>query len=619
MLGIFLIISLTAFWLIQLKKYLLLKDSPVEVVKLDSNVRTYNVCRDAVVLNITSYIIILIGYFGCVWPFLFIENPDKATYFVLIAECGLLPLLLILYICYLEVKNIHGYIRFSPEEIEYKRYGAFSVKVSDIRKITVSTAYSYKIHLKEKGKKPLRVNLRAFYKKKEIHSLMKQLRDDTAKASGRDKSLAHKLNLWLGVIFVEYYPAFVIIMISLMLLYTSYCCIDYDFFRTDYTAKFNALGADPNQPENAWTHYVNAAVNYKYPEDDFQNIIKDSLKSDQLDLTEDQKDNLRKWFNENSSSWASLKKAASIDYCNITYERISLLDNTDRDDFSSPFNTGYGQIRYLYSNVDACRLAGIIDLDWLDFFQMLLTSSKHFVNGKTFMDQLIGYGMLEKSIKLLEKQDSYELEDLQKVRALLKEHFPAHLPPLKIEGEILTTCGTYAHMRNLKKIPVQTPLNPMLMVTGSPTGTEAYTRKRYSAVLEQARKGIEVEIEFSIISFPIMRNLFFSILEGGTARVYKVSQKAATNLLAAYVLLDLEEYRLTKGSYPVDVSQLRQVGLTSELPDDPDTDGKIIYRNDGQRAILYAVGENAKDDGGYKDDKGSDQKRDDIIFWQRDN
>ena len=41
------------------------------------------------------------------------------------------------------------------------------------------------------------------------------------------------------------------------------------------------------------------------------------------------------------------------------------------------------------------------------------------------------------------------------------------------------------------------------------------------------------------------------------------------------------------------------------------------YFNDGQRAILYAVGKNGIDDGGYKDDRDCDQERDDIIYWER--
>ena len=122
---------------------------------------------------------------------------------------------------------------------------------------------------------------------------------------------------------------------------------------------------------------------------------------------------------------------------------------------------------------------------------------------------------------------------------------------------------------------------------------------------------------FSVTNPLTIRNLFFNLLYAPIGNVYKVSQRADTHLLAGYFLLDLEEYHLMKGHYPVDVSHLRQAGLTSELPDDPDSDGKIIYRNDGQRAILYAVGGNAKDDDGYKDGGGTDKKRDDIIYWQK--
>ncbi len=626
MLGIFLIICLIIYLFIAIKRYSLLKDNSDEYVKIDESVeidsscRTYNVCSRAVVLHVISYIIILLGYMGCVWPYLFIEGIDRSDYLGGIAIFGLFPALFIAIVCYLTFRNARGYIKISTEEIEYKRRKDFAIKVSEIKKIVYLCGYSFKIYLKEKGKRPLHINLDGFYKKKEIFSLMKQLRGYSAKISGRDKSLAHKfrtcrLRMFLG----KYYFALYNIIIVLVLLYTSYCCIDYDFFKKDHTARFNSLGSDPTQSENAWTHYVQSAVNYTELEEDFQEIIEDGLGSGQLDLTNDQEDDLSKWFNENASSWASLKKAVSINYCNATYENISLMDNTDRDDFSSPSDTDYSQIKHFYNNVNACRLSGVIDLDWFDLFQMQLTSSKHFVNGKSFIDQLVGYAMLRRSIDLLAEQDNYNLKDLEKVRIMLKEHFPVGISSLSVEGEILIVCSTYDSMINRTiKIPVQSPLNPMFLMFGSSTGTEAYVRKRYTAILEQAHKGIEVEPEkFSIMNFPVMRHVVFGILLDTISDIYKLSQRSATNLLAAYFLLDLEEYQLTKGCYPEDISQLRQVGLTFPLPDDPDTDGKIIFRNDGQRAILYAVGKNTKDDGGYKDNRGSGNKRADIIYWQR--
>jgi hypothetical protein len=619
MLGIFLIVCLAVFLFIELKAYSLLRDN-TESVKIDAEPRTYNVCHRAVILYTVSKGVVLLGYAGCAWPYLFIEGVSRNAYLVGIVMFGLVPVLLVAFVCYLDIRNAQGYIRISTDEIEYKRCKSFTIKVGDIKRISRPCMDNYLIHLKEKGKKPLPVNLYGFYKKKEIGFLMKHLRDYSAKVSGRDRSLAYKLSPWgFEMILCTYYPALCKIIIGTWLLYASYCCIDYDFFRKDYTLRYNALDADINQSENAWPHYVQAAMNYVPLEENLQKIIETNSEPNRLDFTDSQTDDLRKWFKENTSSWASLKEAVSIDYCNAAYEHISLMDSTGRNDFSTPSDTGYDQIKRLYSNANAGRLAKALDLDWFDLFQMQLTSTKHFINGKSLIDQLAGYGLLRRSIKLLAGQDNYELEDLQKARTSLKEQFPVGLPSLSIEGEIFICCSSYDDMVNLKKIPVQTPLNPLFMMCGSSTGTEAYARNHFTAILEQVRKGVAIKSRrFSITDFPIMRNMLFSILDGSIAKVYKISQRTETNLSAAYFMLDLEEYRLINGRYPVEISQLRQAGRTSQLPDDPDSGGKIIYLNDGQRAILYAVGPNAKDDGGFNDDEGSEKKRDDIIYWQRD-
>jgi hypothetical protein len=606
MLGIFLIVCLVIFLFIRLKAYSLLKDDYIDSVELDSNGRTYNVCYSAMVLRAVSYMVALLGYIGCIWPYLFIEGVESSTYILCIVMFGPGNVLCMAYFLYLDIRNCRGYIKISTDEIEYKRRKYFSVKVSDIKAIT-PRGYSYQIHLKEKGKKPLRINLYGFYKRKEICFLLRQLEDYSVKVSGRDVSYVYSHRLISLVSIVS------------LLFYTSYCCIDYDFFKRDYTAQFNGLGSDSSQSENAWPYYVEAAVNYTDLEDDLQEIIEDSPRHGQLELTDGQVDALRKWFNENTSSWASLKKATSINYCNVTYECTSFFDITNRDDFSSPSDVGYGKIRRLYRNVNACRLGGVVDLDWLDLFQMQLISSKHFVNGKTFIDQLSGYIMLARSVRLLAGQEGCQLHDLQKTRGLLKEHFPTGVAPLSVEGEILMFCSTYDDAINEHKIPVQTPLNPMFLLCGSATGAEASVRRHYAAILAKAQKGIEVEPErFSIIDFPKKRQFLVNLAGKCVASAYKMSKLADANLLAGYFILDLEEYRLMKGCYPVDNCQLREAGLTCQLPDDPYADGKIIYRNEGQRAILYAVGPNAKDDGGYRDDEGLDEQRDDRIYWQRD-
>jgi len=620
MLGIFLIVCMAVYFFIRFKAYCLLREDFVEQVELDSVGREYEFCHHAAVLRGIGLLLILVGYSGCAWPFLFIEGIDTIVYVYGIVLLLAFPVFFISSICYLTIRNGQGAIRISTDEIEYKAHKSFTVKVGDIKKISNRCLWGYEIYLKEKGKKTLYFDVHGFYKRKELCSLIAQFRDHSAKLSGRDKKLVHKLSPWkFDAILNRYFLVICEVVIGIALLYSSYCCIDYDFFRKDYTAELNALGVVQGEAENAWEHYVQAAVNYKKMEGNFQEVVTDSLKSGELDFTDEQIGKLRKWYDENLASWEYLKKAASIGYCNAVYESISVVDSKRRNDFSNPSDNGYSQIRGLYRNINACRLLGVIDLDWWDLFEMQLASTKHFVDDKTFIDQLVGYTMVRRSVKLLADRNGYEFEDLEKVRGLLREYFPDGVPELSVEGEILEFCSLYKDMINLIKIPVQTPLNPSFMMAGSISGAEALVRERFAESLKQVRNGIEPEEEkLSSISFPMLRGKYLNLFSGSFAGVYKISRKAETNLLVGYFLLDLEEYRLVKGEYPADVLGLRRAGFDSLLPGDVDSGGKVIYLNDGQWAVLYAVGKNGKDDGGYRDDKDAETKRDDVVYWERD-
>jgi hypothetical protein len=618
MLGIYLLVCMAVYFLIELKAYSLVKGGEPSV-ELSAEPRTYEVCRRAVILGVVSKIVALIGYLGCAWPYLFIEGVGLSYYLSGVLLFGIYPIFFITLGCYMEIRNAQGYIRISTDEIEYKRHRAFTIKISDIKKITCPGLAYCVVYLIEKGKKPLGITLNGFYQKQELCSLMRQLGDYSAKASGRDQSLACRLSRWGGEkILGKYCSTLLKMIIVILLVYTSYCCIDYDFVRKDYTSRYNALNADAGQAENAWPHYVQAAADCVELEENLQKMIESNIDSDRLDFTDSQKEELKSWFSKNSASWTILKKATSIDYCKAVYKQISFMNNQGRRDFSNPSDSGYAQIRDLYGNTSAGLRAKVFDLDWFELFGMQLASSSHFINGKSYLDQLAGYGLLGRSIHLLAEQDRYALNDLQKVRVLLKKQFPSGVPLLNIEGEMLIQSNSFDEMINIKRILVQSPLNPMFLLMGSSTGSESYIRNHHTAILEQVARGMEYKSEeFSIIGFPIMRKMFFSMLEGSTVKIFQYALRADTNLSAAYFMLDLEEYRLMKGSYPADVSQLNEAGFNSELPDDIDSGGKIIYRNDGQRTVLYAVGYNAIDDGGFSDQRGSGG-RDDIVYWQRD-
>lgn len=619
MLGIFLILCLSIHLVLELKEYYLLNDNCVEPVELDTDIKIYEVGSHACKLNALSIIVMLVGYLGCTFPFFFIEGIKTGAYIAGLVIICVFPFIWG-WACYLCFKCTHGYIKISMEEIEWKRHKSFLLKVSDIQKIIYFGLDSYQIYPKEKRSKPYNINLRGFYKKQEIHSLMKQLRDYIAGSSGLDKSFLYKIRClhWMFERWGCACVVFIKTIVYLVLFYACYCCIDYDFFRKDYTALYNALNADSTQADNAWSYYVQAARDYVELDSDLQKILDNESNPGKSELSLVQKEQIMKWVNNNRSSWENLKRAVSINYCNAIYEDISFFHHCDRDDFSHPNDSGYSQIKYLYSNINTARLTEAFEMDWFELFAMQLATSRHFVHGKSFIDQLMGYAMLHRAIELFAEQGSYELEDLQNAKTTLKEYFPNGVPPLSIDGEIYLSCGLFIDMIKHIDIPVQTPLNPSFLLFGSIGETEEYIQKRYHFILEDARKGIEVIPRyFSFMSFPFMRNVLVGIIEPSLARVYRIFQRTETTLSTVYVILDLENFYLTEGYYPADILQLYDAGFTSELPDDPDADGIIIYSNNGRRVILYAVGKNGIDDGGYRHPKESKEKKGDRIFWER--
>ncbi len=87
-------------------------------------------------------------------------------------------------------------------------------------------------------------------------------------------------------------------------------------------------------------------------------------------------------------------------------------------------------------------------------------------------------------------------------------------------------------------------------------------------------------------------------------------------LASARVAVALELYRLAKGNYPSKLQELCPEFMT-ELPADP-YDGKPIrYLNDGQRVVVYSVGENLRDDGGSDEVEETEPgfcRSEDLLF-----
>lgn len=615
MLGIFMIICLAAFWAVKLKQYCVLKKGTDNKPALDADEVTFRISQPAAMWDILSRSFSNIACITCLLPLLFIFVGR--SFYLPIAILCYAPLSYMAYVFYLVKKNPNRYLIISPEKIDYHGRKPFIANVTDIKRIS-GFASLYFIHLKGKSKRPRKIYINIFYNKNRLQLLLKKLQQSVIAASGKKPKFANKLLSCANTAITnKFSDAFFKIVITSILLYTSYCCIDYDFYKKDYTALFNAINADPNQTDNAWPLYIQTAQNYIELPDEFQYFLYENSHDGRVDFNDTQADTLRQWFNDNASAWQSLKNATEIDYCNSTYEHISIY-KMGSDNFSNPRNIRLSEIREFYNYANIGCIEGVLDLHWLDLLQMQTAAAKHFKNEKTLIDYLFGIALFESNIRLIAGQENFELDDINKARSLLDKYFPEGLSNFNIEGEILIFCSTNDDMLNHYKIPFMTPLNQMFLLCGSRTGTEKAVRKQYQSVLEKAHKGIEVKYKkLSILDFPILRNAMLNILEPTIVKVYELSQRTDTTLQIVRFILDLEEYKIKNNSYPQDISQLTYAGLTTPLPNDRYSNSSLIYRADGQTAILYSVGKNEKDDNGIKADNDPNNTADDRIYWQR--
>ena len=81
-------------------------------------------------------------------------------------------------------------------------------------------------------------------------------------------------------------------------------------------------------------------------------------------------------------------------------------------------------------------------------------------------------------------------------------------------------------------------------------------------------------------------------------RAYKQDTYSRMQYRGVAVAAALKLYKIEKGKFPDSLSQLDQSLLESFEKDPYATDGKLIYKKDGENVILYSIGPDLKDDNG---------------------
>ena len=77
----------------------------------------------------------------------------------------------------------------------------------------------------------------------------------------------------------------------------------------------------------------------------------------------------------------------------------------------------------------------------------------------------------------------------------------------------------------------------------------------------------------------------------------------------------IQLYQKEKGTLPDRLNDLVASNALKELPDDPYSDGALIYEDRGDDFILYSVGGDFEDNGGVQVSEKSWGNGDDKVFW----
>ena len=144
--------------------------------------------------------------------------------------------------------------------------------------------------------------------------------------------------------------------------------------------------------------------------------------------------------------------------------------------------------------------------------------------------------------------------------------------------------------------------------------------KRYYDLLEKAFsfspwqydrdiEGLKTDIE-RIEEQNALINFFRS-----SHRIFHIAARARVETEAVITILALLRYKADTQQFPESLSQLVLLSYLKAVPDDPYSDGPIVYKRTKNGFLLYSLGADFDDDSGTPSKWGKGEKGGDQVFW----
>ena len=159
---------------------------------------------------------------------------------------------------------------------------------------------------------------------------------------------------------------------------------------------------------------------------------------------------------------------------------------------------------------------------------------------------------------------------------------------VELEGEVLPLIYTVASMVHAGRNATVALANELY--------DRQITLAKMTPYQRQARD-LKMPTE-TLSSLPRHRYFLLQDLLPASGRICELAYRSKMHYESVVTILASERWRLERGQYPEDLSELVRAGFNKELPMDPFSDKPLIYRRADDDFILYSFGPNFTDDGG---------------------
>jgi len=395
----------------------------------------------------------------------------------------------------------------------------------------------------------------------------------------------------------------------------------------DYVAKFNEIG------KAAKDESLNAAPYYKKA---FEKIVKqpkaistEDLKAWPTELSEEKQKLLRDWLEANSEPLEQIRLGCEKDYYWPGYEGQSMRDIALPE---------LAQVRIAAKALCWRTKLKVIAGDYEAAFSDLAVCYQlgiHQLGKKPLIGQLVGTGIiqlaLEVSFEILERKGTDD-RLLTNLHTGFEESLAEDCPDIDFTfdrffihdyiQQIFTDDGTGGgHIVKVRELITQLGEQEKFQWGQMERRQTTELTDKLMDYIQQVAKKTPAQLHnegkdpSEIIDEMAKDNPFLRLLLPSYLEVITIFARSQTQNQALITTIAVIKYKIDKGDYPENLSELVTAGYLEQLPVDAFSDKPLAYEKMQDEFLLYSFGEDLDDDGGVYSLWGSGEEGGDQVFW----